>query len=83
MLGFLRHILRWQNHVKAKIACAAAKILQKIIKLLLDKQIFASSDVRFCCDMRNDDHYMQNFIRNTRNFSYNFAWNLSFQFPRD
>ena len=23
-------------------------------KLLLDKQIFASSDARFCCDTRND-----------------------------
>ena len=40
-----------------------------MIKLLLDKQIFASSDARFCCDVRNNSHYTQNFVHNTHNFS--------------
>jgi len=31
------------------------------MKLLLDKQIFASSDAEFCCDTRNDSCNTQNF----------------------
>ena len=38
-----------------------------MIKLLLDKQIFASSDARFCCDMCNDGCNKQNFGRNMHN----------------
>ena len=45
------------------------KIFQKMIKLLLDKQILASSDARFCRDTRNNGHNMQNFVCNMRNFS--------------
>ena len=40
-----------------------------MIKLLLDKQIFASSDARFRRGARNNGRYMQNFVHNTRNFS--------------
>ena len=40
-----------------------------MIKLLLDKQIFASSDAKFCCDTRNNSRYMQNFVHNLRNLS--------------
>ena len=40
-----------------------------MIKLLLDKQIFASSDAKFCCDTRNNGRYTQNFVHNLRNFS--------------
>ena len=36
---------------------------QKMIRLLLDKQIFASSDARFCRDTRNGGRYTQNFVR--------------------
>ena len=32
-----------------------------MINLLLDKQIFASSDARFCRDMHNDGRNMRNF----------------------
>ena len=38
---------------------------KKMIKLLLDKQIFASSDARFCRNARNNGHYTQNFVHNT------------------
>ena len=37
---------------------------QKMIKLLLDKQNFASSDARFCSDMHNNGHFTQNFVHN-------------------
>ena len=40
-----------------------------MIKLLLDKQIFAFSDAKFCRDMHNNGCYMQNFVHNMRNFS--------------
>ena len=30
---------------------------------------FASSDAKFCRDMRNNGCYTQNFVHNTRNFS--------------
>ena len=40
-----------------------------MIKLLLDKQIFASSKARFCHGTRNNGRYMQNFVHNMRNFS--------------
>ena len=40
-----------------------------MIKLLLDMQIFASSDAKFCRDTRNNGRYTQNFVHNTRNFS--------------
>ena len=40
-----------------------------MITLLLDKQIFASSDARFCRNMPNNRRYMQNFVHNMRNFS--------------
>ena len=33
-----------------------------MIKLLLDKQIFASSDARFCRGARNNGHYTQYFV---------------------
>ena len=45
-----------------------SKFFKKMIKLLLDKQIFAS-DARFCHNMRNDGRYTQNFVRDTHNFS--------------
>ena len=41
----------------------------KMIKLLSNKQIFASSDAKFCCDTRNNGCYTQNFVHNTHNFS--------------
>ena len=37
--------------------------------LLLDKQLFAFSDARFCCDMCIDGCYTQNFVRDMHNFS--------------
>ena len=37
-------------------------------KLLLDKQIFAFSDAKFCRDTRNNGRYTQNFVTNLRNF---------------
>ena len=40
-----------------------------MIKLLLDKQIFASSDARFSRDMHYNGRYMQNFVHNMLNFS--------------
>ena len=40
-----------------------------MIKLLLDKQIFASSDAKFCRDTRNNGRYTKNFDHNMRNFS--------------
>ena len=43
------------------------KNFQKMIKLLLDKQIFASSDARFCSSTRNDGRNTQNFGHDTRN----------------
>ena len=49
-----REILLWHNP-------AITTFFQKMIKLLLDKQIFASSDAKFCHDMRNDGHNTQNF----------------------
>ena len=36
-----------------------------MIKLLLDKQIFASSDAKFYHDMHNDGCNMRNFIHDT------------------
>ena len=42
-----------------------------MIKLLLDKQIFASSDARFCCGARSNGRYTQNFVHKMRNFSLN------------
>ena len=45
--------------------------IQKMIKLLIDKQIFASSDARFCRGAHNNGRYTQNFVHNTRNFSSN------------
>ena len=33
-----------------------------MIELLVDKQIFASSDARLCPNMRNDGHNTQNFV---------------------
>ena len=45
------------------------KTFQKMIKLLIDKQIFASSDAKFCRNMRNNGRYTQNFVHNMRNFS--------------
>ena len=39
------------------------------MKLLLDKQILASSDARFCRDTRNDGHYTPNFALDMYNFS--------------
>ena len=39
------------------------------IKLLLDKQIFASSDAKFCRNTRNNGRYTQNFVHNMHNFS--------------
>ena len=45
------------------------KIFQKMIKLPLDKQIFASSDARFCRSARSNGRYTQNFVHNTCNFS--------------
>ena len=47
---------------------------QKMIKLLLDKQIFASSDARFCCDMCNDGRNTQNFGHNMCNFRLDMTW---------
>ena len=38
-------------------------------KLLLNKQIFASSDAKFCRDTRNNSRYTQNFVHNMGNFS--------------
>ena len=43
--------------------------MEKKISFHLDKQIFASSDARFCRGARNNGRYMQNFVHNTRNFS--------------
>ena len=40
-----------------------------MIKLLLGKQIFAPSDVKFCRDTRNNSRYTQNFVHNTHNFN--------------
>ena len=40
-----------------------------MIKLILDKQICASLDARFCFDTLNDGCYMQNFVHNMKNFS--------------
>ena len=40
-----------------------------MIKLLLDKPIFASLDAGFCHDMCNDGRNMQNFVRDTCNIS--------------
>ena len=40
-----------------------------MIEILLDKQIFASSDARFCQDTHNDGRNTQNFVRDMRNFS--------------
>ena len=40
-----------------------------MIKLLLDNQIFASSDARFCHNMHNNSRNKHNFSRNTHNFS--------------
>ena len=45
------------------------KFFKKMIKLLLDKQIFASLDARFCRNMHNNGCYTQNFVHNMRNFS--------------
>ena len=48
------------------------KIMENLIPYLLkkaSKQIFASSDARFCCNTCNDGHNMQNFVCNMRNFS--------------
>ena len=45
------------------------KNFQKMIKLLLDKQIFASSDAKFCRNTHNNGCYTQNFVHNTCNFS--------------
>ena len=33
-----------------------------MIKLLLNKQTFASSDAKFCRETRNNDRYTQNFV---------------------
>ena len=40
-----------------------------MIKLLLDKQIFASSDARFCPNTCNNCRYTHNFVHNIQNFS--------------
>ena len=40
-----------------------------MIKLLSEKQIFASSDAIFCRGARNNGRYTQNFVHNMRNFS--------------
>ena len=45
------------------------KKIQKMIKQLLDKQIFASSDARFCRNLCNGGCYTQNFVSDMRNFS--------------
>ena len=52
------------------------QIFQKMIKLILDKQTFSSSDARFCHDMRNDGSYTQNFVPNTHNFSLEMVLSL-------
>ena len=46
-----------------------SKKLRKFFKILLDKQIFPSSDTRFCHDTRNDGCNTQNFHHNMHNFS--------------
>ena len=57
---FFEHFLQkvYFHHWKFQIA---SKIFHKMISLLLDKQIFASSDARFCRDTRNDGQNMCNF----------------------
>merc|ERR1712131_284783 len=45
------------------------KFFKKMIKLLLDKQIFASSDARFCRIACSYGRYTQNFVHKMRNFS--------------
>ena len=54
---------------KVKNSPKKYKIFPKMVKLLLDKQIFASSDARFCRGARSNSRYTQNFVHNTRNFS--------------
>ena len=37
--------------------------------LFFDKQLFTSSDARFCCNTCNDGSYLQNFVCDMHNFS--------------
>ena len=55
---------------------AKKQIFQKMLKLILDKQTFTSSDARFCHGTCNDGSYMQNFVPDMHNFSLEMVLSL-------